>query len=95
MKRIRCVMRRETGSREWNAFETTDGSSPRRGDSRRSGRVRRSANHEMILSLKDDVDDEVLGDAMFKEAKPFEVKEALSILRRLSSSCEESESRSV
>ena len=49
----------------------------------------------MILSLKDDVDDEVLGDAMFKEAKPFEVKEALSVLRRLSSSCEESESRSA
>ena len=47
----------------------------------------------MILSLKDDVDDEVLEDAMFKEAEPSEVKEVLSVLQRLSSSCEESESR--
>ena len=47
----------------------------------------------MILSLKDDVDDEVLEDAMFKEAEPFQVKEVLSVLQRLSSSCEESESR--
>ena len=47
----------------------------------------------MILSLKGDVDDEVLEDAMFKEAEPFEVKEVLSVLQRLSSSCEESESR--
>ena len=86
-------MRRETGSREWDEFENKDGSSPRRGDSRRSGRARRSANQEMVLSLKDDVDDEVLEDTMFKEAEPFEVKEVLSVLQRLSSSCEESESR--
>ena len=37
----------------------------------------------MVLSLKDDVDDEVLEDAIFKEAKPFEVKEVLSVLQRL------------
>ena len=35
----------------------------------------------MVLSLKDDVDDEVLEDAMFKEAEPFEVKEVLSVLQ--------------
>ena len=46
------------------------------------GRARRSANHEMDLSLKDDVDDEVLEDAMFKEAQPFDVKEVLSVLQR-------------
>ena len=47
----------------------------------------------MVLTLKDDVEDEVLEDAMFKEAEPFEVKEVLSVLQRLSSSSEESESR--
>ena len=47
----------------------------------------------MILSLKDDVDDDVLEDAIFKEAGPFEVKEVLSVLQRLSSSCEENKSR--
>ena len=47
----------------------------------------------MVLSLKDDVDDEVLEDAIFKEAESFEVKEVLFVLQRLSSSCEESESR--
>ena len=35
----------------------------------------------MILSLKDDVDDEVLEEAMFKVAEPFEVKEVLSVSR--------------
>ena len=59
----------------------------------RSGPARRSANPEMILSLKDDVDDQVLEDAMFKEAEPFEVTEVLSVLQRLASSCEESDSR--
>ena len=66
--------RRETGSREQDAFENKDASSQQRGDSRRFGLARRSANHEMILSLKDDVDDEVLEDAMFKEAEHFQVK---------------------
>ena len=86
-------MWRESGQREENTFENKDGSSPRRGDSRRSEPARRSANHEMILSLKDDVDDQVLEDAMFKEGEPFEVTEVLSVLQRLASSCEESDSR--
>ena len=47
----------------------------------------------MILSLKDDVDNDVLEDAMFKEAGPFLVKEVLSVLQRLSSSCEENKPR--
>ena len=47
----------------------------------------------MILSLKDDVHDEVLEEAMFRETEPFEVKEVVSVLQRLSSSCKESESR--
>ena len=67
--------------RDW--VEKKDGISPRRGDSRKSGLARRSENHETILSLEDDVDDEVLQDAMFKEAQPFEVKEFLSVLQRL------------
>ena len=47
----------------------------------------------MVLSLKDDVDDEVLEDAMFKEAEPFELKEVISYpfsRDYVSSSCEES-----
>ena len=35
----------------------------------------------MVLSLKDDVDDEVLEDAMFKEAEPFEVKKFYPVSR--------------
>ena len=48
---------------------------------------------QMIRSLENDVDNEVLEDAMFREAEPFEVKEVSSVLQRLSLSCKESESR--
>ena len=48
------------------------------------GRVIAEDPHElqdvqMILSLEDDVDNEVLENAIFREAKPFEVKEVSSI----------------
>ena len=48
---------------------------------------------QMILSLADDADEEFMEDLMLKEAEPFEVKEVTSVLQRLSSSCEERESR--
>ena len=48
---------------------------------------------QMTLSLEDDVDNEVLEDAMFREAKPFEVKEVSSVLQILLLSCKESESK--
>ena len=46
-------------------------------------------NLQMILSLVDDADEEFMEDVMLKEAEPFEVKEATSVLQGLSSSCEE------
>ena len=49
-------------------------------------------NLQMILSLVDDADEEFMEDVMLKEAEPFEVKEATSVLQGLSSSCEERES---
>ena len=48
---------------------------------------------QMILSLADDADEEFVEDIMLKDAEPFEVKEVTSVFQRLSSSCEESESR--
>ena len=47
----------------------------------------------MILSLTDDADEEFMEHVMLKEAEPFEVKKVISVLQRLSSSCEERESR--
>ena len=49
-------------------------------------------NLQMIHTLVDDADEEFMEDVMLKEAEPFEVKEATSVLRGLSSSCEERES---
>ena len=62
------------------------------------GRVIAEDPHEledlqMILKLEDDVDNEVLEDAMFREAKPFEVKEVSVVLQKLSLSFKGSESR--
>ena len=48
---------------------------------------------QMILSLADDVDEEFMEDVTLEEAEAFEVKEVTSFLQRLSSSCEERESR--
>ena len=48
---------------------------------------------QMILSLADDADEEFVEDVMLKDAEPFEGKEVTSVFQRLSSSCEESESR--
>ena len=47
---------------------------------------------QMILSLADDVDGELMEDVTLEEAEAFEVKEVTSFLQRLSSSCEERES---
>ena len=47
---------------------------------------------EMILSLADDADEKFMEDVMLEEAEPFDVKEVTSEVR-LSSSCEERESR--
>ena len=47
---------------------------------------------EMILSLADDADEKIMEAVMLKEAEPFDVKEVTSEVR-LSSSCEERESR--
>ena len=47
---------------------------------------------EMILSLADDADKKFMEDVMLEEAEPFDVKEVTSEVR-LSSSCEERESR--
>ena len=49
-------------------------------------------NLQMIHTLEDDADEEFMEDVMLKEAEPFEVKEATSVLRGISSSCEERES---
>ena len=62
----------------------------------KDGRVIAEDPHEledlqMILSLEDDVDNEVLEDSMFREAKLFEVKEAfVHSAQKLSLSCKES-----
>ena len=68
-------MRREPGTREQNALKNKDGGS-QSGYSRRSARATRCANDP---SLEDDVDNEVLENAIFREAKPFEVKEVSSV----------------
>ena len=47
---------------------------------------------EMILSFADDADEKFTEDVMLEEAEPFDVKEVTSEVR-LSSSCEERESR--
>ena len=48
---------------------------------------------QFILSLEEDVSDELLQSVCVKEAEMIEVKEVLSVLERLSLSCEEAESR--
>ena len=50
-------------------------------------------NLQFILSLEEDVSDELLQSVCVKEAEMIEVKEVLSVLERLSLSCEEAESR--